>query len=894
MPDTAQTVRRRRKLRCGWELLALGALGLLAALALALERPALFWDPARRPPRPAGRRAANMAAIRKANGLPAATPVVISQIGRTDTCGPLDELGLPAHWIELHNRSPRPESLAGYALADSMRQIRKWPLPGIVLPPGGHAIVWADGKAMFDAPVRFGFNNVARRDYWHRFRDYSETQGGNTYYRSNNVADAETALLAYRFHVPQPDRYEFWLRLKPLGQRNALVSAGLNQQPPGLASLRPRGQYMMVPFKNPNSADGLWPLETGRQVVRIHLLRGEVVCDSGVLVRAGAPPEEVAVHANFKPRAAGEVVALFAPRGRVADFVSFPPLPDGQTYRLAAAGGRFALGDPAPHGLPLTAPPRPSRNSGPIGPSQTLRAVPADPADIIRYTLDGSLPMENDPPFPPVLTLTPPTTVRLRSFRAGAWPGPTETRVFWPAPPPHLPLLCLATDERNLRDPHRGIMVNTHARAAYGERPAYACLIAPDGSVQETDAGLRIQGRSTRDWKVKLSFRIVCRPRYGAPTWPGPVFAGAGTTNHASFVVRSHNNVYHPLGLAILRRLGLAAPRTRHILLTVNDQPFGVYFLMEDVAKLDALEARYGHLDLDVIKHKTFGDPVILGTINAHDETWGRIERGEWGPLTTNRVAQIVDLKSFTRWIAAVQYLGVKDNDQGYFVRDRRAPDEHWSFLNWDWDGAFYDFARGKLDSFRNSPEGVRGIVFRRLMKDPGYASFYLAEFQALLNHPLAPGPWLDMVQEYENTLLPAMEFESKGRQNQRPHLSPSKETVELLRAQFESELATARAFFETRGATIRRLLSQGFSLSQSVVIRITTEPPNLPLEIDGWPETGAYAGQYFPGTPLNIRAADGRPLQFTVDGTSQVATFFETNVTKALDIEIQSTLSGH
>lgn len=835
----------------------------------------------------------SVAAVRRANGLPSSSPVVISQVGRAHAHGPRDELGMPAHWIELYNRSGEPVTLRGYSITDTLRQTGKWPLPGVVLPPRGYAMVWADGEARFDAPVRFGFDEVRGRAGWHRYKDYHETQGGETLRASVTAGAANeshaAARLVYRVDVPRTDRYALWLRVKPPGPDQCVLGVQVDARPPATVRLRPHGAYQMAPVHNPEARDGLWAFPRGAHALAVTLRHGEVVCDGGVLIRTDAPPGEVAVHANFKPRADGELVALFSPRGLLADHVFFPALPFGQSYRrVPPDGDDFALGPAAPHGLPPAAPPRPSHPNGPCPVGQSVTVAPATAGDDVRYTLNGALPTAADPVFPGSLAVTEPTTLRLRAFRDNAWPSPPVTRVFWPGPLPAVPVVWLAADEANLRDRHRGILVNTQARAAYGERPVYACLMRPNGAVQAVDAGMRIQGRSTRDYKVKLPFRIICRPQYGDPVWPGPLFADPGPESHASMVLRSYNIIYHPLGLAVMRRLGSPAPRTDHVVLMVNSRPFGLYFLLGDVAEPDWLEAQYGHLDLDVIKHKAVGDAVILGTSAAYDEVWGGIAADTWGPVTPERVAGIVDLRAFTRWIAGVQFLGLRDNDQGFFVRDRRDPAQRWSFLNWDFDGAFHDFASGAINSLRSSAfalEGVRGKVFRALMDDPGYRAFFIEEFQALLNHPLAPGPWLEQVAAYEEALLPLVDFESQGRNNQQPEFSPPEErTPEYLRAQLAEELATARAFFETRGATVRELLASGHGLAPPVPVRIATD---LPLFVDDWPVTGTYAGQYFPGTTLRVHSPDESPLAITVNGTAIAADCLVTNLTRALEIRV-------
>jgi hypothetical protein len=57
-----------------------------------------------------------------------------------------DEDGDHPDWIELHNPSLQPLSLAGYALADDRDDETPWRLPDLTLPPGGYVVVFASDK----------------------------------------------------------------------------------------------------------------------------------------------------------------------------------------------------------------------------------------------------------------------------------------------------------------------------------------------------------------------------------------------------------------------------------------------------------------------------------------------------------------------------------------------------------------------------------------------------------------------------------------------------------------------------------------------------------------------------------------------------------------------------
>ena len=74
------------------------------------------------------------------------TGVVINEISADNRTGLRDEDGAASDWLELHNPTPAPISLAGGFLTDSPDQPAQWPLPSVVLPPQGYLVIFASGK----------------------------------------------------------------------------------------------------------------------------------------------------------------------------------------------------------------------------------------------------------------------------------------------------------------------------------------------------------------------------------------------------------------------------------------------------------------------------------------------------------------------------------------------------------------------------------------------------------------------------------------------------------------------------------------------------------------------------------------------------------------------------
>jgi hypothetical protein len=67
-----------------------------------------------------------------------------------------DEGGSHADWVELYNRGDHDASLLGLYLSDDPAEPRKWRVPDVTLPAGGHLLVWCD-LDVEEGPLHTGF-----------------------------------------------------------------------------------------------------------------------------------------------------------------------------------------------------------------------------------------------------------------------------------------------------------------------------------------------------------------------------------------------------------------------------------------------------------------------------------------------------------------------------------------------------------------------------------------------------------------------------------------------------------------------------------------------------------------------------------------------------------------
>ena len=113
----------------------------------------------------------------------------------------------------------------------------------------------------------------------------------------------------------------------------------------------------------------------------------------------------------------------------------------------------------------------------------------------IRYTLDGSEPLETSPLVSGTIQVDSTTIIRARIFKPGMIPGRIVTQSYFINEARKLPVVSLATDPENFWDPVKGIYVQSFKPD--WEVPVNIELFENDGSDRAAfnlPAGTKVNG----------------------------------------------------------------------------------------------------------------------------------------------------------------------------------------------------------------------------------------------------------------------------------------------------------------------------------------------------------------------------------------------------------------
>ncbi|NLB65357.1 MAG: hypothetical protein GX803_02685 [Lentisphaerae bacterium] len=832
-----------------------------------------------------------MAAARSANAIPITSSVIISAVGTANPAGPVDCRGNAYDYIEIYNQSGRSFNLDGCSLTDKAHRPRKWVFPAITLPPKTSMVLWANGRDTLDSLTSLTPRDGIRSNFWTMGREQmpliaSRVCESSAGFESVDKLSANRKLV-FPLTFEQPEDVALWLELRGVGAHTSRVACLVNGQAV-ILEREPSAEYVLCQIRNPERTDAYWPMEAGPQQLEFGLLAGSVRIARVVVMKRGEllGGGEQDAHLNFKIRRAGEFVGLFTPQRVPLDYVTTPELQPGQSYRRTAAGkGMFAVADADTPLAGVARPPELSLPGGRAAAGQMVVMTPADANDTVRYTLDGSLPTRKSAAYAGPLALTGNTFVRARSFRDGARPSATTDRTYWLEELGPLPVMSVIMEQDDLDGGEFGLLPNKTLRGVLTEKPCHITIIDPACPTAACKAGMRIQGRSTRNFQIKQNFRFKFRNRYESRFWPEPFFDTPGPQKTSSIVAQSSGYLQNAIGFEVMEAAGVQTPRRRHAMMYVNGRPYGLYNLMDDINAPEYLEQTFGHLDLDVVKEKTL-TPLKWGTMDEFNRTWGQLEEMPTSSVTVPQVAEFVDLTYLARYAAGLHYLGLGDSGQGWFVLDYKNPARKWTMVAWDLDGSFYMSPERLLFS----PAGHRRNAVAALLHSKEYVqAVYAPELQRHLNHVFPVERWVGRIRFYRDRAMPYLDLEWEGMLNQKDDAT-TKQTLDEFKAKQVAYYTTIEDYLRQRTELLYGKVAD--MLRVESLHEVTVRPAGgLPaLMIDGRPEAGVYKGRYAEGTQLSIAAGGGgagQELVFEVNGRSVTNTLFEAGVTAPLDIQV-------
>ncbi len=431
------------------------------------------------------------------------------------------------------------------------------------------------------------------------------------------------------------------------------------------------------------------------------------------------------------------------------------------------------------------------------------------------------------------------------------------------------PLLSIVTDEENLYDPEKGILIHRLERGQDWERLAYVSYYEDGHLAFASGVGMRIHGgdESRRKPGKRRSFRLYFRNVYGINQIEPGVLYGPESQPIKHLVVARDNPRHMPFiasaAYKIARRIGATVPESKPVLLFLNGERKGTYCLSEHVHQRQwAYHIGHDNFAFFRLRHITY--PFFRLKQDESGDRSTRLYR-ELGmramdldkKMTMDEAEKLVDLDNFSSQIISIVFCGTTDWRQGAAVLDMNKPAATWFWINWDMNESIMDYRREsgwiegnqrvawKQEGFELILAGknwyvqnararhmrrwdVRSILFSRLIKEsPEYCEYFVRLMMDILNHRLTADFFQPLIEKYKKL---ANSYGFKKRTYTR---------IEI--------------YCQNRPKFLRKQIQQYFGEDECYPCEVIG-PDGIQYEIDGYPESSGYKGWYFKDKRITIK----------------------------------------
>jgi spore coat protein CotH len=310
-------------------------------------------------------------------------------------------------------------------------------------------------------------------------------------------------------------------------------------------------------------------------------------------------------------------------------------------------------------------------------------------------------------------------------------------------------------------------------RANFRSNQYYAANISVDGDVLQ-QVGVRSRGKGSRD-----------------PNKPGLLIDTNKYVTNQEFhglkklvldnVIQDSSFLHEPLAYQVFEAMGIASPAISYTRLTVNDEFWGVYWLIENIDK-NFLAARLGDKEGNLFKYEyvenyTFTDkgsdpksylgifqpethednPDASGIVKFVQAVNGAAD----GAATVAAAAPFIDVDKFLTYVAVENAIAEQDGWAGLegmnnFYIYQFTGQTKFQVIPWDQDTSFVSGSWPVLQRLDTN------VLTRKLLADPTKKQFYLAQVKAAAAAAVNPGFLLPKLEAYYSVMRNAVLADTK------------------------------------------------------------------------------------------------------------------------------------
>lgn len=456
-------------------------------------------------------------------------------------------------------------------------------------------------------------------------------------------------------------------------------------------------------------------------------------------------------HASFKLSVEGEQIGIYDPGLKVVDSLTFPH------QKSDVSMGR----DPSELSAWLYFDkPTPGSPNGSNGKSDFVKEFPdfsvagklfESPIEValssysndeIRFTTDGSTPVELSTIYTSPILIDTTTILRARIFRTGQIAGPVVTHSYFLSDEfknRKLPILSLVSDSENFWDEETGIYAQDFKPD--WEIPINIELFENDGSDRagfNEAAGAKINGLNSWQLPQKM-LGIYFRGRYGSGSLEYPLFFDRDRRSFDSFALRASGSDWSYtlfrdiLGQGLTREtMDVETQGERPCIVYINGRYMGIHNMRSKVDE-DFIAGNF-NLEpgtFDMVENEDFAE---AGSLAEYMKLEALLDEDLSIQANYDAVAEAMDIQNFTDYVIAEMY--VRNTSIGHNVMAWKPHNEgKWRWILMDLDRGFFSPDKNLIDYFI----GRSVLPLADLLENDDYREYFvqrLASHMATTFHP--------------------------------------------------------------------------------------------------------------------------------------------------------------
>jgi hypothetical protein len=787
-----------------------------------------------------------------------------------------DEDGDYNDWIEIFNNQDLPLNLAGYGISDDSTNLFKWIMPEIILQPDNHLLLFASGKnrsiVHWETIINWGDtwkyrpgtseppaqwkDSIFNDDSWLSGKSgfgYGDNDDStiisavqSLYIRKTFLIDNIDNVEALILHVDYDDAFVAYLNGFEIARANigtAGIPPAYNQSAVNAieAQIYQGGKPETFIVKDFRSV-----IRQGTNVLAIQVHNyGTASSDMTMIPFLTAGLKQIPayprgthpilnlsgrnLHTNFKLSSEGEKIILTNPQGTITDGIIVPPLPTDISYGRQPDGSStwFYFSQTTPGESNITpgmdgfaGEPRFSLDGGLYPNPVNVTIAPSSDGNVIRYTLDGSDPIENSAIYSTPISINSSKVLKAREFNTDMLPGNMVTNTYLINFSTNLPVISVSTNPGNFFDIDYGIYVlGRNAESAspnYGanfwedwERPVHIELFDNDGGKFKTDAGVKIYGGWTRSFAQK-SLAVHMRQVYGSNTLNYKLFPDLPYTEYKSFVLRNSGNDWEytllrdALTASLVTSTGLDKQAYRPVIVFLNGQYWGIHDLREKLNE-SFLSAHY-NVNKDSIDLLQDLGLVLSGSNNDYMALYNFISSNNMSVQANYEyVKSQIDINNFINYYVSQIYCANRDWPGNNLKYWKKSGSGKWRWILFDTDFGFglynsQGYTHNTLDfaTATNGPDWPNPpwstLMLRRLLLNVSFKNDFINRFADFSNTIFKAQNVTERISQLKSAIEPEIQRHSArwGKFN----LSSWSSNIQVLNNFANQRLSYARSHF--------------------------------------------------------------------------------------------------